>query len=128
MSNRKSTIIHLIVGLIKKIQLKATYKKRAIKKWFRSFGRNINVNVDLSNYATKTDIKNILHVDTSGFALKPNLANLKTEVDKLDIGKLAPAPADLSKLSDVVKNDAVKELHMINQLQKQMILILMILF
>ena len=68
----------------------------------------------MSHYATKTDIKNILHVDTSGFALKPNLANLKTEVDKLDIGKLAPAPADLSKLSDVVKNDAVKELHMIN--------------
>ena len=68
----------------------------------------------MSNYATKTDIKNILHVDTSGFALKPNLANLETEVDKLDIGKLAPAPADLSKLSDVVKNDAVKELHMIN--------------
>ena len=94
--------------------MKATYKKWAIKKWFRSFGRNINVNVDLPNYATKTDIKNILHVDTSGFALKPNLANLKTEVDKLDIGKLAPAPADLSKLSDVVKNDAVKELHMIN--------------
>ena len=94
--------------------MKATYKKWAIKKWFRSFGRNINVNVDLSNYATKTDIKNILHVDTSGFALKPNLANLKTEVDKLDIGKLAPAPADLSKLSDAVKNDAVKELHMIN--------------
>ena len=94
--------------------MKATYKKWAIKKWFRSFGRNINVNVDLSNYATKTDIKNILHVDTSGFALKPNLANLKTEVDKLDIGKLAPAPADLSKLSDVVKIDAVKELHMIN--------------
>ena len=94
--------------------MKATYKKWAIKEWFRSFGRNINVNVDLSNYATKTDIKNILHVDTSGFALKPNLANLKTEVDKLDIGKLAPAPADLSKLSDVVKNDAVKELHMIN--------------
>ena len=94
--------------------MKATYKKWAIKKWFRSFGRNINVNVDLSHYATKTDIKNILHVDTSGFALKPNLANLKTEVDKLDIGKLAPAPADLSKLSDVVKNDAVKELHMIN--------------
>ena len=88
--------------------MKATYKKWAIKKWFRSFGRNINVNVDLSNYATKTDIKNILHVDTSGFALKPNLANLKTEVDKLDIGKLAPAPADLSKLSVVVKNDAVK--------------------
>ena len=94
--------------------MQATYKKWAIKKSFRSFGRNINVNVDLSNYATKTNIKNVLHVDSSGFALKPNLANLKTEIDKIDTGKLAPAPADLSNLSDVVKNDAVKELHMIN--------------
>ena len=54
-------------------------------KSFRTFGKNINVKVDLSNYATKTDIKNISHVDTSSFALKTNLANLKTEVDKLDI-------------------------------------------
>ena len=64
-----------------------------------------NVSVDLSNYATKTDIKNISHVDTSSFALKSNLASLKTEVDKLDIDKLVPVPVDLSKLSDVVKND-----------------------
>ena len=49
------------------------------------------------------------HVDTSSFALKTNLANLKTEVDKLDIDKLAPVPVDLSKLSDVVKNDVVKK-------------------
>ena len=63
----------------------------------------INIKVDLSNYATKTDIKNILHIDTSGFALKLNLANLKTEIDKLDINKLVPVPVDLSKLSDVVK-------------------------
>ena len=59
--------------------------------------------MDLSNYATKADIKNISHIDTSSFALKTNLANLKTEVDKLDIDKLVPAPVDLSKLSDVVK-------------------------
>ena len=65
--------------------------------------------IDLSNYGTKTDIKNIWHVDTSSFALKTNLANLKTEVDKLDIDKLAPVPVDLSKLSDVVKNDVVKK-------------------
>ena len=65
------------------------------------------VKVDLSNYATKADIKIISHVDTSIFALKTNLANLKTEVDKLDIDKLAPVPLDLSKL-DVVKNDVVK--------------------
>ena len=73
------------------------------------FGDSIKVKTDLSNYATKTDIKNISHVDTSSFALKTNLANLKTEVDKLDIDKLAPVPVDLSKLSDVVKNDVVKK-------------------
>ena len=78
-------------------------------KPFRSFGGNVNVKVDLSNYATKADIKNISHVDTSSFALKTNLANLKTEVDKLDIDKLAPVPVDLSKLSDVVKNDVVQK-------------------
>ena len=78
-------------------------------KPFRSFGGNINVKVDLSNYATKTDLKNVTHVDTSSFALKTNLANLKTEVDKLDIDKLVPVPVDLSKLSDVVKNDVVKK-------------------
>ena len=78
-------------------------------KRFRSFGRNMNVKVNLSNYATKTDLKNISHVDTSSFALKTNLASLKTEVEKLDIDKLVPVPADLSKLSDVVKNDVAKK-------------------
>ena len=63
----------------------------------------------MSNYATKTGIKNISHVDTSSFALKSNLASLKTEVDKLDFDKLVPVPVDLSKLSDVVKNDVVKK-------------------
>ena len=74
-------------------------------KLYKPFGRNINVKVDLSNYATKSDIKNISHVDTSSFALKTNLANLKAEVDKLDIDKLVPVPVDLTKLSDVVKKD-----------------------
>ena len=73
------------------------------------FGYSIKVKTDLSNYATKTDIKNISHVDTSSFALKTNLSSLKTEVDKLDIAKLVPIPADLSKLSNVVKNDVVKK-------------------
>ena len=63
---------------------------------------DINVKVDLSGYETKADIKNISHVDTSNTALKTNLANLKSEVDKLDIDKLAPVPVDLSKLSDEV--------------------------
>ena len=87
-------------------------------KPFRSFGGNINVKVDLSNYATKTDLKNVTHVDTSSFALKTNLASLKTEVDKLDIDKLGPVPVDLSKLSDVVKMMLLKRLFMINWLQK----------
>ena len=78
-------------------------------KPFRSFVGNIIVKVDLSNYATKTDLKNVSHVDTSSFALKTNLANLKNEVDKLDIDKLVLVPVDLSKLSDVVKNDIVKK-------------------
>ena len=74
-------------------------------KPFRSFGGNINVKVDLLNYVTKTDLKNITHIETSSFALKTNLPRLKTEVDKLDIDKLAPVTFDLSKLSDAVKND-----------------------
>ena len=78
-------------------------------KPYEPFGGDINVKVDLSNYATKADIKNISHAGTSSFALKTNLANLKTEFDKLDIDKLAPVPIDLSKLSDVVKNDVVKK-------------------
>ena len=78
-------------------------------KPYEPFGRDINVKIDLSNYATKADTKNISHVDTSSFALKSNLASSKTEVDKLDIDKLVPVPVDLSKLSDVVKNDVVKK-------------------
>ena len=70
---------------------------------------DINAKIYLSNYATKADIKNITHVDTSSFALKTNLVNLKSEVDKLDVDKLKPVPIDLSKLSDVVKNDFVKK-------------------
>ena len=87
-------------------------------KPFRSFGGNINVKVDLSNYATKTDLKNVTHVDTSSFALKTNVASLKTEVDKLYIDKLAPVSVDLSELSDVKKTMLLKKLRMINWLQK----------
>ena len=78
------------------------------------FDGDISVKVDLSIYATKADIKNISHVDTSVFSLKTNLASLKTEVDKLDIDKLVPVPVDLSKLSDVEKNDVIKKLNMMN--------------
>ena len=99
-------IILLIVGLIKKTLYKMS---QYFPKPYEPFGGDINVKVDLSNYATKADIKNISHVDISTFALKTNLANLKTEVDELDIDKLAPVPVDLTKLSDVVKNDVVKK-------------------
>ena len=78
-------------------------------KPYEQFGGDIDFKVDLSNNATKTHIKNISHVDTSSFALKTNLADLKTEVDKLDIKRLAPVPADLNKLSAVVENDVVKK-------------------
>ena len=73
---------------------------------YELFGGDINVTVDLSNYATKTDLENVAHVDTSSLALK---TNLKTEVGKLDIDKLVPVTTDLSKLSNVVKNDVVKK-------------------
>ena len=65
-------------------------------KPYKSLEENINVKVDLSYYATKSYIKNILQVDTSSFALKANLASLKTGVDKLDTDKLVPVPVDLS--------------------------------
>ena len=79
-------------------------------KPYESFGGDINVDADLSNYATKTDLKKkVTHADTSSFALKTNLDSLTTEADKLDIAKLAPVPVDLSKLSDTVKNDVVKK-------------------
>ena len=74
-----------------------------------SHKENIKVEIDLSNYATKKENNDITHVDTSNFALKANLSNLKTKVDKLDIDKLATVPVDLSILSNVVKNDVVKK-------------------
>ena len=78
-------------------------------KPYEPFGGDVNVKVDLSNYATKADIRNISHVDNSRFELKSNLASLKTEVDKLDINKLTSVLADLGKPSDIVKNVVVKK-------------------
>ena len=98
-------IIHIIVGLIKETLYEMS---QYFPRPHEPFGGDINVTVALSNYATKDDIKNITHIDTSSFALKTNLANLKTDVDKLDVDKLATAPVDLSKISNVVKSDVVK--------------------
>ena len=82
-------MILLIAGLIKKTLYKMS---QYFPKPYEPFSGNINVRVDLSNYATIDDIKNITHIDTSSFALKTNLANLKSEVDKLDVDKLKPIP------------------------------------
>ena len=120
-------IILLIGGLIKNTLYKMS---QHFPKPYGSFGGDINVKIDLSDYSTMDDIKNITHVDTSSFTLKTNVANLKTKVDKLDIDKLrslpnnlsilktkvdkldvdklVPVPTDLSKLSDAVNYNVVK--------------------
>ena len=76
---------------------------------YRSSSNNIKVELDLANYATKTYLKNITHVNVSSFAGKTNLAALKTELDKIDADKLKTAPADLAKLTNVVEHDVVKK-------------------
>ena len=84
----------------------------------RRFRRDIKVKLDLSNYAAKTDLKNVTHVDVSSFASKTNLASLKTEVDKIEVEKLKTVPADLAKLTNKVANDLVKEKDF-NKLEKK---------
>ena len=84
---------------------------RYFPKPYEPFGVNINVKVDLSNYATKTNLKNVSQVDVSSFALKSNLASLKTKVDKLDIDKLTPVPNDLVKPYNAVKMVRSKRLN-----------------
>ena len=76
---------------------------------YKSSSNNIKVELDLTNYAAKTDLKNITHVDVSSFASKTNLAALKTEVDKIDADKLKTTAIDLDRLSNLVKNDVVKK-------------------
>ena len=76
---------------------------------YNNSSKNIKVELDLSNYATKDDVKNTTYIDVSSFASKTNLAALKTEVDKIDTDKLKATPDDLAKLSNVVKNDVVKK-------------------
>ena len=83
--------------------------RKYFPKPYEPFGGDINVSIDLSNYATQKDIKNITQVDTSSFVLKANVAILKNKVDELDIDKLEPVPFGLSKLSNVVKNEVVKK-------------------
>ena len=106
---------------------------------YEDSSKSIKVELDLSNYATKVDVKNISHVDVSSYPSKNNLAALKTEVDKIDTDKLKTVPDDLAKLSNVVKNDVVKKteynalktkvagtdiLHLLQELNLKQILIL----
>ena len=89
---------------------KRVYYKMSYYSPYKSSSNNIKVELDLTYYATKTDSNNITHVDTSSFASKTNLAALKTEVDKIHIGKLKTAPTDLAKLTNAVENDLVKKI------------------
>ena len=86
---------------------KLNYKMSTYYPPYRSSSNNVKLELDLTNYATKTDLKNITHVDVSSFASKTNLTALKTEVDKIDVDKLETVPDDLAKLSNVVKNEVV---------------------
>ena len=88
---------------------KRVYYKMSYYPPYKSSNNNIKVELDLTNYGTKTDLNNITHVDTSSFASKTNLAALKSEVDKIDIDKLKTAPTDLAKLTNSVENDLVKK-------------------
>ena len=88
---------------------KRVYYKMSYYPLYQSSSNNIKVELDLSNYATKDDVKNITHVDVSSYATKTNLAALKTEVDKIDRDNLRTVPDDLAKLSNVVKNEVVKK-------------------
>ena len=106
MSNGKDVIILLIVGLIKKILYKMI---PYFPKPYRSFGGNVKVELDLSSYATKAELKNTTGIDTSKLAAKSDLASLKAVVDKIDVDKLKTVPVDLSHLSNVVKNEVVKK-------------------
>ena len=76
---------------------------------YKSSSNNIKVELDLTNYATKTDLKNITHTDLCSFTSKTNLVALKSEVDKIDVDELKTVPTDLNKLNNVVKNDVVKK-------------------
>ena len=76
---------------------------------YKSSSNNVKVELDLTNYTTKNDLKNISHVDVSSFSSKTNLAALKTEIDKIDTDKLKTAPTDLAKLTNAIENDVVKK-------------------
>ena len=88
---------------------KRVYYNMSYYPLYKSSSSNIKVELDLTNYGTKTDLKNITHVDVSSFASKTNLAALKTEIDKIDVDKIKTVPADLAKLTNAVQHYLVKK-------------------
>ena len=99
-------MIHLIGGLIKKTLHKMI---QYFPKPYKPFKGDINVKVDLSSFATKADLKGATRTDTSKLAAKSDLANLKTDIDQIDVDQLKIVPVDLSKINNVVNNDVVKK-------------------
>ena len=106
MLNGKAMIMHLIAGLNRETLYEMN---QYFPEPYKHFGGDINVKVDLSNYATRTDLKKAIRDDMSKLAAKSDLASLKAEIDKIDEKKLKAVPADLSKLSNVVNNEVVKK-------------------
>ena len=98
-----------IIGSFMIKNYKRVYYKMSYYPPYKSSSNNVKVELDLTNYTTKTDLENITHVDVSSFASKTNLAALTTEVDKIDTDKLKTAPTDLAKLTNAIENDAVKQ-------------------
>ena len=98
-----------IIGSFYDRELQRVYYKIIYYPPYKSSSNNVKVKLDLTNYATKIDLKNITHVEVSSFASKTYLAALKTEIDKIDVDKLKTAPVDLAKLTNAVKNDVVKK-------------------
>ena len=88
---------------------KILYYKMSYCPAYKSSSNNIKVELDLTNYATKNDLKNITHIEVSSFASKTNLAALKTEIDKIDADKLKTTPADLAKLTNAIEHNVVKK-------------------
>ena len=115
MSNGKVMTIQLIAGLMKKTLYKMS---QYFPKPYDGFGKNVKVEFELSSYTAKADLNGATGVDAPNLPLKSNLANLKAQVDKIDVDKIKTAPVDLSKLSYVVNNEVVEELVMINWLLK----------
>ena len=114
MSNGKVKIVILTAGLIKKISL---YKMSYFPELCTLNKNKIKVELDLSNYVTKSDLKNTIGVDTSNFAEKADLDSLISNIDKLDIHETETTLVDLSKLTNVVKNEVVKKMYKMSWLK-----------